>query len=107
MRSPMLRTLAALVLLLSAGLSLAETAARRPSKNNRPVAYPSTARQMHLSGIVKLEVLVAANGKVKKVDILGGNPVLAAAAADAVKDWSYEPAPAETSETVIVKFDQQ
>lgn len=105
MKSPIVPILALLAIL--SGLAFAETAVRKPSRNNRPVAYPATARQMHLSGAVKLDVLVAANGKVKKVEVLGGNPVLAAAAADTVKDWTYEPAPSETSETVIVKFEQQ
>ena len=106
MKSPVARTIAALVLITSS-LVFADQGARKPAKNNRPVAYPQTARQMHLTGIVKLDVLIAANGKVKKVEILGGNPVLAAAAVDTVKEWSYEPAPSDTSETVIIKFDQQ
>ncbi|HVP44544.1 MAG TPA: TonB family protein [Terriglobales bacterium] len=104
MRSTVVRIFTALVL-LSSCLAFAET--RKPAKNNRPVAYPETARQMHLSGTVKLDVLVTASGKVKKVEVLGGNPLLAAAAVQAVKDWTYEPASSDTTETVIVKFDQQ
>lgn len=105
MRSPIVRILAALVLL--SGLVFADPGARKPSSNNRPVTYPETARQMHLSGAVKLELLIAASGKVKKVEIVGGNPVLAAAAADTVKDWTYEAGPADTYQTIVVKFDQK
>ena len=106
MRSRVIRTIIGLIL-LSSCLAFADQGARKPAKNNRPVTYPATARQLHLAGTVKLDLLVAANGKVKKVEVLGGNPVLAAAAAQAVKDWTYEPASSETSETVIVKFDQK
>ena len=102
MRSPVVRMILVLVI-LGSGLSFAEQ--RKPSSKNRPVPYPETARQMHLAGTVKLDVLVAPNGKVKKVDILGGNPVLANAAAQTVRDWTYEPGPSETTETVVVKFE--
>ena len=103
MRSPIVRMIAVLLVLCS-GLLFAEQ--RKPSSKNRPVAYPETARQMHLAGTVRLDVLVAANGKVKKVEILGGNPVLAYAAVQTVRDWTYEPGPADTTETVVVKFEQ-
>ncbi len=105
MRSSIIRILTALVLL--SGLVFADQGVRKPSPNNRPVAYPEAARQMHLSGAVKLELRIAANGKVKKVEIVGGNPVLAVAAVDTVKDWTYEPAPADTYQTIVVKFDQK
>ena len=105
MRTPLVRNVVAL-LLLSCGVAFAEPGARKPSRNNRPVTYPETARQMHLSGTVKLDVLIAASGKVKRVDVLGGHPVLAAAAVQTVMDWTYEPASSDTSQTVIIKFDQ-
>ena len=106
MKVPLFRLFLSFVLLTSC-LALADQGARKQSKNNRPVAYPATARQMHLAGTVRLEVLIGASGKVKKVDVVGGNPVLAAAAVDAVRDWTWEPAPADTTESVIIKFDQQ
>ena len=100
------RMVVALVL-LSSCLVFADQGVRKPSSKNRPVPYPETARRMHLAGAVRLDVMIAANGKVKKVDVLGGNPVLAAAAVNAVKDWTYEPAPSDSSETIVVKFDQK
>ena len=103
MRSP--RVIA--MILLSCCLVFADAGARKPAKTNKPVEYPATARQMHLSGTVKLDLLIAASGKVKRVDIVGGHPVLAAAAADTVKDWTYEAASSDTTQTVIIKFEQQ
>ena len=48
---------------------------------NRVVpAYPDIARTMNLKGNVKVEVVVAASGAVKSVEIKGGDPVLAKSA---------------------------
>ncbi|HEX8814670.1 MAG TPA: TonB family protein [Terriglobales bacterium] len=67
-------------------------------------AYPSIARDMRISGSVKVEAVVSPNGSVKTVDIKGGHPVLAQAAADAVAKWKWEPAKAESREPIELKF---
>lgn len=66
--------------------------------------YPDMARRAHLEGVVKIELLVAPNGIVRKAKVVGGNPVLADAALDAVRQWRYEPGPAETTELVELHF---
>lgn len=66
--------------------------------------YPALAREMRISGNVRVEALVAPNGKVRLVEIKGGHPVLAQAAADAVNRWKWEPAKNETREPVELKF---
>jgi outer membrane biosynthesis protein TonB len=48
--------------------------------------------------------VVASDGSVKAVDVRGGHPVLAQAAASAVRRWRWEPATRETHELVEVKF---
>jgi TonB family protein len=53
--------------------------------------YPPDAIAAHRSGNVKLEVLVAADGTVSSVQTLSGDPLLASAAAQAVRNWRYEP----------------
>jgi outer membrane biosynthesis protein TonB len=40
---------------------------------------------------VRLEVQVAADGKVKTVKALGGHPLLVSAAEDAIRRWKFEP----------------
>jgi TonB family protein len=60
---------------------------------------------MHLAGVVKLQVTIAADGSVKSVSPLGGNPVLLKAAQEAVSRWKYTPAPEETLEVVELRFD--
>jgi TonB family protein len=66
--------------------------------------YPELARRMQLQGKVKLEVVVAPNGTVKSTKVVGGNPVLVAAAETAIKKWRFEPAGAQTSQLVELTF---
>jgi protein TonB len=60
------------------------------------------AQQMKLTGTARVQALVKPNGTVQEVTILGGHPILAAALAEAVRGWKYQPAPRETTE--IIKF---
>jgi TonB family protein len=69
--------------------------------------YPEVARQMRISGTVRLEATVAADGKVRDTKVVGGSPLLAQEAANAVRKWRYEESPKETTETVEVVFNQQ
>lgn len=64
-------------------------------------AYPELARQMHVTGTVKIEVVIAANGSVKSLKPLGGHPVLIRSASEALRKWRYAPGP-ET--TTVVEF---
>jgi TonB family protein len=81
--------------------------------NNRRIVdrvtpdYPLIARHMGLAGSVKIDALVAPDGRVKEVDIKGGHPVLAQSAALAVRHWKWEPAAHETHELVEIKFAPQ
>jgi TonB family protein len=53
--------------------------------------YPPMAKQLKITGRVSLEVLVALDGSVEKVDVVAGNPVLASAATAAAKKWKFPP----------------
>jgi TonB family protein len=66
--------------------------------------YPTLARSMNLQGVVRVDVLVASDGKVKYVEVKGGHPVLADAAQNAVRQWKWAPAPRETHESVELRF---
>ena len=93
---------------LGTGLALAQDdqgeAARKVLNRVMP-NYPSIARSKGIGGNVRVEVLVAANGTVKSLEVKGGHPMLAQAAADAVRRWKWVPATRETKEPVIVRFD--
>jgi protein TonB len=66
--------------------------------------YPDLARKVHAVGKVKLTVVVTVDGKVKRVEVIGGHPLLVVAATDAARQWLYAPASRESSELVIFDF---
>ncbi len=53
--------------------------------------YPAEALAAHRAGDVVLEVQVAEDGSVSNIRTLSGDPALAAAAAEAVRNWRYQP----------------
>jgi TonB family protein len=67
--------------------------------------YPELARRMNITGVVKVEVTVAKNGTIKNAKLVGGHPVLANAALEAVKKWRYEVSNEETTGLVVFRFD--
>lgn len=66
--------------------------------------YPELARKVHAAGKVKLSVVVTPEGKVKRVDVIGGHPLLVVAASDAAKQWLFAPASKESSEPLVFNF---
>jgi len=77
----------------------------RKVKSKVAPAYPELAKRMSISGVVKVQVVVAQNGTVKSTKIVGGHPLLGNAATDAIKKWKFEPANEETTGIVEFKFD--
>ena len=71
------------------GLSPAQAEARL-LRRTEPI-YPTEALAAHRSGNVVLEVQVAEDGSVSDIHTLNGDPLLAAAAADAIRNWRYQP----------------
>src|SRR3981081_617600 len=51
--------------------------------------YPELANKMQMRGTVKVEVVVAPNGKVKFTQVIGGSPLFAKAAVDAIEKWKW------------------
>jgi TonB family protein len=66
-------------------------------------AYPELARHMNVSGTVKIEVVIAANGSVKSLKPLGGHPLLVQSASEALKHLRFAPGP-ETTTIVEIRF---
>ena len=77
--------------------------AKRKVRTRVSPEYPALARQMNVSGKVKLEATIAPDGHVMSTRIVGGSPLLATSATDALKKWRFESGPKETTE--IVEFD--
>jgi TonB family protein len=78
--------------------------ARQVKSRTSPV-YPEIAKRMRVSGTVKLEATVDAQGKVTEVKEVSGNHTLAVAAKEALLRWKFTPADADTNETVEINFD--
>ena len=76
----------------------------RKVKTKLQPAYPELAKRMNISGVVRLQVVVAANGWVKSTKVLGGHPLLVTAASDAIKKWRFEASSEETTGLVEFKF---
>jgi outer membrane biosynthesis protein TonB len=66
--------------------------------------YPSILKDGHFDGQIRMAATVAPNGTVTKVEVKGGNPMLAQYASQAVMKWKYAPAPAQTVEEVLLNF---
>jgi TonB family protein len=63
------------------------------------------ARILNLVGDVRLQAVVQASGKVKSLQVKGGNPVLAQAAMDAVRQWRWEKSDHDSVEPVVIHFE--
>ena len=77
---------------------------RRPVKRMVQPVIPEFASKLNLSGAVKIEVTIAPDGSVKSTRILGGHPVLAAAAENAAQKSTFQPGPKETVEVIEFRF---
>jgi TonB family protein len=71
--------------------------------------YPANAMQQKITGAVTLDATIAENGSVRAVTLLSGPPLLADAAATAVRQWRYHPAslngkPVQVQKQITVVF---
>ncbi len=71
--------------------------------------YPPIARQSRIQGLVRLEIIVSADGSVSQIKLLTGHPLLAKAAIQAVQQWMFQPTmlrgkPVEVRSVIDVNF---
>jgi TonB family protein len=85
----------------------AADASKRKVRTKIAPEYPALAKQMNVTGKVKIEATVAADGHVTSTRVVGGSPLLVNAALDALKKWHFEPAARETTEIVEFAFNGQ
>ncbi len=60
-----------------------------------PPRYPRRARRKHVEGVVMVEVLCRADGKVKRVRWLSGDRVFRRSVRKAVREWGFAPQPVD------------
>ena len=94
--------LMAMTLGLGTGNLLAQEG-RKALSNPVPV-YPDVAKRMHLSGTVKVQVVIGADGRIKEKNFIGGHPVLVNAVEETLKNWKYAPASGETTTQLEFNF---
>lgn len=71
--------------------------------------YPALARQARVQGTVKLLGVISIDGRIEKLQVLSGHPLLVQAAVEAVKQWTYRPTllngqPVEVQAPIEVNF---
>ncbi len=79
---------AVLALLVALALPL-RAADERAVKSRVPPVYPEIAKRMRITGTVKVEATVDAEGKVTDAKAVSGSSVLVNAAEDAVRKWKF------------------
>jgi TonB family protein len=79
-------------------------AGERAVKTRSAPIYPELARRMKIAGAVVVEATVDASGQVVAAKTLSGNLILAPAAEDAVRKWTFESGTGSAKVTVEVNF---
>jgi TonB family protein len=94
------RTILAMALTLPA-VNMPAQEGRKAISNPAP-AYPETARSLHIRGAVKVQILIAPDGHIKDIKVIGGHPLFVDSVQETLKTWKY--APASTESTAVLEF---
>lgn len=95
------------LLLMPLGSMAQDSAVKRKVSRRVVPDYPNLAREMNITGKVKLEAIVEPDGHVKSTRPVGGSPLLVESAEKALKNWKFEPGPKETTEVIEFDFNGQ
>ena len=90
-------------------ITLAGDQVQRQRLRDVAPVYPELAKQAQVQGTVRLRIVIDKQGRVMDIAVIGGHPLLIAAAMDAVKQWEYSPTllngqPVEVATEVSVPF---
>jgi TonB family protein len=67
-------------------------------------AYPEILKKMNVSGTVKVQATIAADGTVKDVEVKGGNAIFIDSVAAAVRNWKFVPGERQRTADITVNF---
>src|SRR5215813_13139826 len=95
-RGPLGKSACVLGLMAAVTGAQAQVMERKLVKKVAP-EYPAVLKEHRIHGTVRLNVIVKADGSVKDVVVLGGNPALVEASVKAVKQWRYAAMDRETT----------
>lgn len=85
-------------------LSYAAEKPERKILSREEAEYPQIAAQNNLHGTVRLKIWISPDGTIRRVEYIGGHPLLAESALKAVKKWKYQTSASETTAQVEMKF---
>jgi len=101
-------SLSIMLLLAPNGFAQDNSASAKPGnrkvKTSVDPSYPELARKMRITGTVRISATVSPDGHVRETKVLGGSPLLAVEAENAVKRWRFEDGPKESVEIVEIVF---
>ena len=100
------RILGGALLAMTLGLGAANLQAQegRKALSNPAPTYPEVAKRLRLTGVVKVQVVIGADGRIKEKNVIGGHPILVSAVEDTLKNWKYAPASGETTTQLEFNF---
>ncbi len=72
--------------------------------------YPLDAADLKIHGVVKITLVIGTDGRVQSARLLGGHPLLAPAALQAVRKWVFQPTevdgkPARVATEIDIPFE--
>src|SRR6266700_5779000 len=70
---------------------VSEEEAKKAATSKINPEYPAMAPQMRMGGKVQVDAYIDSEGKVERVQVINGNPLLTSAAVNAVKQWRFSP----------------
>jgi TonB family protein len=76
----------------------------RKAKKEVSPQFPPLARQLGLSGTVRVAVVISPEGKVKTAHAVGGPPLFMSPAEEAAKQWEFEANSKETTQVLEFQF---
>ena len=81
---------------------VSEVEAKKAATSKVDPEYPAMARQLRLGGTVQVDAYIDSAGRVEKVQVINGNPLLSSAAVSAVKQWKFSPFTADGKATKAI-----
>ena len=91
------------VLALTGSSAFGQQEARKVIAQPTPV-YPQLLKPIRLTGTVKVQVVIAPDGRIKETRVIGGHPAFVQATMDAPKNWKYAPSNTETTADLEFNF---
>lgn len=94
---------AGVLLLTLSGANLSAQENRKLISHPAPI-YPEMAKKFALTGVVKVQIVIAPDGHIKEMKFIGGHPLLVATVEDTLKHWRYAPTTSESTDVLEFNF---